>query len=43
MRYELSQAAAKSFEIKGYERMIERMMVGPLLEKPELEEQFLTI
>ena len=43
MRADMAQTAYKQFEIKGYERMIERMMVGPLQSNPEMQEQFLTI
>lgn len=43
MRVGLSQNAYKQQEIKGYERMIERIMVGPMHENPDMQEQFLTV
>ncbi len=39
----MTQTAYKQFEIKGYERMIERIMVGPMQVNPDMHDQFLTV
>jgi hypothetical protein len=37
MRDDISKTAYKQFEIKGYERMIQRIMSGSLQDNPELK------
>ena len=43
MRAGMTQTAYKQFEIKGYERMIERIMIGPMQANPDMHEQFMTV
>jgi len=43
MRADVSKTAYKKFEIKGYERMIGRIMEGTLQQNPDLHDQFISV
>ena len=43
MRNDVSKTAYKQFEIKGYERMIGRIMEGSLQQNPALHDQYISV